>query len=180
MLKTLILSLGLAAWGAAAWAAQNVQIPAGTEIAIRLGQTISSATAKSGETFAATLAQDLVVGGQRIGKKGDPVQGRVSEAKASGRLSAPGVLKLTLVSVNGHPVNTGLVSREGGSHKGRNIKSAAGGGAIGAIIGGLAGGGKGAAIGAGAGAAAGTAGAAATGKKDVEYKTETVLRFLTQ
>ncbi len=179
-MKTLILSVAMGALGMCAWGAESPQIPAGTEIAIRLGQTISSASAKSGETFAATLAHDLVVGGKRFGRKGDPVQGRVSEAKASGRLSAPGVLKLTLVSVNGHPVDPGLVSREGGSHKGRNMKSAAGGGALGAIIGGLAGGGKGAAIGAGAGAAAGTAGAAATGKKDVEYKAETVLRFLTQ
>ncbi len=160
-------------------AAEQPAIPAGTEISIRLGQTISSATAKSGDTFAATLAQALMVNGKTIGKKGDAVEGRVAEAKASGRLSAPGVLKLSLTSVNRHPVSTGLVVREGESHKGRNVKSAAGGGAVGAIIGAIAGGGKGAAIGAGAGAAAGTAGAAATGKKDVEYKAETVLRFTT-
>ncbi len=160
-------------------AAEQPAIPAGTEIAIRLGQTISSATAKSGDKFEATLARDLVVGGKKIGKKGDPVEGRVAEAVASGRLSKPGVLKLSLVSVNHVPVSTGLVVREGESHKGRNVKSAAGGSAVGAIIGAIAGGGKGAAIGAGAGAAAGTAGAAATGKKDVEYKAETVLRFTT-
>ena len=160
-------------------AVEHPAIPAGTEIAIRLGQTISSATAKSGDKFAATLARDLVVEGKTIGKKGATVEGRVAEAVASGRLSKPGVLKLALTSVNHVPVSTGLVVREGESHKSRNVKSAAGGGAVGAIIGAIAGGGKGAAIGAGAGAAAGTAGAAATGKKDVEYKAETVLRFTT-
>ncbi len=160
--------------------AEKQALPAGIEIAIRLGQTISSASAKSGDTFAATLARNLVVDGRMIGRKGDPVQGRVAEAKASGRLSSPGVLKLSLVSVNGQPVTTGLVEKQGKSHKGRNLKSAAGGGALGAMIGGIAAGGAGAAIGAGAGAAAGTAGAAATGKRDVEYKAETVLRFTTK
>jgi hypothetical protein len=48
------------------------------------------------------------------------------------------------------------------------------------VIGALAGGGKGAAIGAAAGAGAGTAGAAATGKKDIEFPSETKLAFTTR
>jgi len=48
------------------------------------------------------------------------------------------------------------------------------------LIGGLAGGGKGAVIGAAAGAGAGTAGAAATGKKEVEFPAETRLSFTTR
>jgi len=52
-----------------------------------------------------------------------------------------------------------------------------GGSGAGAAIGAAAGGGKGAAIGAAIGAAAGTVGAAATGKKDISFPSETVLRF---
>ena len=155
-------------------------IPSGTEVRVRLGQTISSDKAKSGESWQGTLADDLVVDGRTVAKRGANVSGVVAEAKSSGRLSDPGVLKLKLTSVAGQHVNTRLVVRQGESHKGRNVKSAGGTAAVGAIIGAIAGGGKGAAIGAGAGAAAGTAGAAATGKKDVRIPVETVLTFTTQ
>ena len=65
--------------------------------------------------------------------------------------------------------------------KGKRDAGFIGGGAAGgAIIGALAGGGKGAGIGAGAGAGAGTAGAAATGKKDIEFPAETRLAFTTR
>ncbi len=156
----------------------------GTKIQVRLGQTISSATARSGDHWEGTLAADLMVDGKAVGRRGDPVRGIVADAKPSGRLSSPGVLKLRLTSVRidgaDTPVRTGIRSRQGGSHKTRDAEAIGGGAAAGAIIGAIAGGGKGAAIGAGAGAAAGTAGAAATGKKDVTFPVETVLTFTVQ
>lgn len=152
-------------------------IPPGTELSVRLGQTISSDKAKSGDNWSGTLASDVNVNGNVVAKRGDPVQGKVVNAQASGRLEGRALLELQVTSVNGVPVVTSTVSSEGGSHKGRNIKGAGGGAAVGAIIGAIAGGGKGAAIGAGAGAAAGTAGAAVHGKKDVKFPVETVLNF---
>jgi hypothetical protein len=161
----------------AATLAAAARFPAGKIVRIRLGQTISSASARNGETFDATLAADLAVNGKTIARRGAPVRGRVVDARSSGRLTAPGVLKLRLTSIDGTAVQTGLVARSGQSHKGRNVKAIGGTALAGAVIGALAGGGKGAAIGAGAGAAAGTAGAAATGKKDVRLPAETVLSF---
>jgi hypothetical protein len=158
-----------------------IMLPAGKQVRVRLGQTISSAKAKSGDHWEGTLASNLIVNGQVVASKGSPVRGRVAEAKSSGRLSSPGVLKLQLTSIriNGAytPVNTNVLDREGQSHKGRDGKAIGGTAVAGAIIGALAGGGKGAAIGAGAGGVAGAAGAAATGKKDVSYPVETVLTF---
>ncbi len=153
------------------------RFPAGKIVRIRLDHTISSATARNGETFAGTLASDVMVNGKVVARRGAPVKGRVVEARSSGRLSSPGLLKLRLTSIGGTAVRTGLVVRQAQSHKGRNVKAIGGTAAAGAVIGALAGGGKGAAIGAGAGAAAGTAGAAATGKKDVRLPAETVLSF---
>jgi len=158
-----------------------VGLPAGKLVRVLLGQTISSGTARSGSAWEGTLASDLVENGKVLARKGAPVRGRIVEAKESGRLSSPGVLKLQLTSIqiNGRqtPVHTGTVVRSGSSHKRRDSTAIGGGAAAGAIIGALAGGGKGAAIGAGAGAAAGTAGAAVTGKKDVRIPDETVLTF---
>jgi hypothetical protein len=153
------------------------RFPVGKQVRVRLDQTISSASARSGEAWEGTLASDIVVDGRAIAKRGARVKGRVAEAKPSGRLSSPGVLKLRLTSIDGTRVRSRLVVRRGKSHKRRNVAAIGGGAAAGAAIGALAGGGQGAAIGAGAGAAAGTAGAAATGKKDVQFHAESVLTF---
>jgi len=112
-----------------------------------------------------------------VARRGDPVVGRVVDAKASGRLSGKADIELQLTSINGTPVITSTVGSTGKGHKGRNAKAIGGGAAAGAIIGALAGGGKGAAIGAGAGGAVGTAGAAATGKKNVSFPVESILTF---
>jgi hypothetical protein len=160
-----------------AWLALAAGIPEGTRVSVRLGQTISSDKARSGDNWTGTLDQKIVVGGRTVARRGDPVEGKVVEAKASGRLSGTALLELQLTSIKGIRVVTDTFSSEGGSHKGRDAKAVGGGAVAGAIIGAIAGGGKGAAIGAGAGAAVGTAGAAATGKKDISFPVETILEF---
>src|ERR1700747_1121508 len=158
-------------------------IPAGTHICVRMGQEISSGTAKVGDHFNATLTRSVVVGGKPVAKAGAPVRGKVTLAKSSGRLHAPGQLsvRLTSVQVEGKmfPISTGSYHVEGKSHTKSNATKIGGGAAVGALIGGLAGGGKGAAIGAGAGGAAGTGGAAATGKPEALIPAEKALSFTT-
>ena len=83
----------------AALALRAAALPAGTPVRVRLGQTISSAIAQSGDTWEGKLASDLVLNGKTVARRGAPVQGKVAEAKASGRLASPGLLKLSLVSV---------------------------------------------------------------------------------
>jgi hypothetical protein len=158
-------------------------VPAGTHITIRVGQEISSGTAKVGDRFDATLARDLVVNGKTLAKAGSPARGKVTVAKSSGRLHAPGQLsvRLTSVQVGGKTValSTGSYHIEGKSHTKSNATKIGGGAAVGALIGGIAGGGKGAAIGAGAGGAAGTGVAAATGKEEAVIPAEKTLSFTT-
>jgi hypothetical protein len=156
---------------------QAAKIPSGTNVNVRLGQTISSDKDRSGDTWSGTLADDVAANGRVAARRGDPVLGKVVQAKASGRLSGTADIELQLTSINGRPVITDTVGSTGSGHKGRNAKAIGGGAAAGAIIGALAGGGKGAAIGAGAGGAVGTAGAAATGKKDVRFPVESILTF---
>ncbi|HYL17024.1 MAG TPA: hypothetical protein VEV41_28590 [Terriglobales bacterium] len=152
-------------------------IPPGTKITIRTSSAISSATAKPGEAFEGTLARDLVIGGKTIAKAGAPVKGKVTLAKSSGRLHAPGQLSLRLTSVENMPVSTTAYHVKGKSHTKGNVEKIGGGAAAGALIGGLAGGGKGAGIGALAGGAAGTGVAAYTGKEEAVVPAEAAITF---
>lgn len=160
-------------------------VEAGTLINIRLQQSISSASARSGDEFAAVLDEPLVSNGQTLAPAGASVTGRVVAARKSGHMHDSGYLRLALASVDIHgkavPVHSSTIFIMGGAHKKRNLTLIGGGAGVGALIGAIAGGGKGALIGSAVGAGAGTAGAYATGKKDVGFAAERHLTFrLTQ
>jgi hypothetical protein len=164
---------------------EDVTVPAGTAVSIRLQSAISSASNRAGDEFAAVLDEPIVVDGKTVAPRGAAVQGRVVAARESGRLHNSGYLRLALVSVeiNGKaaPVHSSSVFAMGGSHKNRNLALIGGGAGAGALIGAIAGGGKGALIGSAIGAGGGTAGAYATGKKEVSFAPERRLTFrLTQ
>jgi hypothetical protein len=157
-------------------------IPDGTQLEIRIIDSISSETAREGDTFQATLEQEIVANGRLLYPKGADVTGTIRRAHRSGRLSDPGELELVLntISTGGrsYPINTQPWSIKGESHGKSNASKIGGGAVAGAVIGAIAGGGKGAAIGAGVGTAAGTGAAAATGKKDATIESEALLTFV--
>jgi hypothetical protein len=165
-------------------AKEPVVIPRGQALTVRLLESISSRTARPGQSFEVQLAAPVVVDGKTILPKSTPLRGTVVSARASGRLHDPGYLRLTLDSIktpegNWVDIKTTSVQAEGKSHKKRNIALIGGGTGLGAAIGAIAGGGKGAAIGAISGAGAGTAGAYATGEEDVTFAAERKLTFTT-
>ena len=159
-------------------------VPQGTKISVVIDQTVSSKTAKIGQTVIGTVSQDVTSNGRVVIPKGSPAKLTVSSVQASGRLSTPAKLYLRLRTVTvGGKTYTFATSSAGRTEGGKGKRDAGfigGGAAGGAVIGALAGGGKGAAIGAAAGAGAGTAGAAVTGKKDIEFPAETRLAFTTR
>jgi len=160
---------------------QLVVIPAGTVLTVRTVDSLSSKSSQPGQTFSATLAQPVSVGGKTALPAGCKVRGTVVTAKAKGKIKGEGQLDLTLTSISvgsqTYDIKTALLSS---TEKGKGKRPAAttgGGAAGGALIGGLAGGGKGAAIGAIAGAGAGLVGGALTGNKQIEVPAESALSF---
>jgi len=172
--KSLVLAMLLLC---SALLANAATIPAGTHVSVRCGSEISSGTAHSGQTWEGTLAKDVVVNGQTVGHAGDRVAGKITSAKSSGRLHAPGTLTLRLTEINGQPVSSAPYYRKGKGHLKSNATKIVGGAGASALFGGLAGGGKGAAIGTLAGAGAGTGVAAYTGKKEAVIPAESVMTF---
>ncbi len=162
---------------------QTRPISPGTEIKVRMIDSLSSATAKVGDMFHATLDQPVMQDGKQVYPKGADVTGTVAAVHASGRLTDPGSLSLVLNTItSGHSaasIHVQALEIRGESHTKSNAEKIGGGAAIGAVLGGIFGGGKGAAIGAGAGGAAGTGAAAATGRKDAKVESEAVLTFVT-
>jgi hypothetical protein len=157
-------------------------ISAGTEIKVRMIDSLTSETAKVGDLFHATLEDPVLDDGKQLYPKGADVTGTVVAAHASGRLTDPGSLTLVLNTITSShsaaSINVQPLEIKGGSHTKSNAEKIGGGAALGAVLGGILGGGKGAAIGAGAGGAAGTGAAAATGKKDAKVESEAVITFI--
>ena len=156
-------------------------LPAGTRLRVSLDQDLGSKISEPGETFPATIVDNVVVNGQVIVPLGARAQGTVIAAKPLGRFAGSAVLEVRLDGVQSrwgiYQVSTTAVERV---EKGKGMRTglfAGGGAGLGALIGGLAGGGKGALIGGLAGAGAGTAGDAFTGNKEIYLPQGTYLTF---
>ena len=156
-------------------------VPEGTEITVELINPISTATNKAGDDFTASLAEPIVVGGQTIAAKGALVNGRVVDAEGSGRVSGRANIRLVLTSIAGagktHPIVTNPFVAEADATKKRDAGIVGGAAGIGAAIGAIAGGKSGAAKGAVIGGAAGGGTVLATKGKEVEFDSESRLKF---
>ena len=163
---------------------QEVSLPAGTKVRVRLAETIDTRRNRAGDRFTASLDEPLVVGDRVVVPKGTNFFGHVTESKASGRFKGRALLAMKLDSfeLNGrtHDVRSASSNRARGGHKKHHLLWIGGGSGGGAAVGAIAGGGTGALIGAGAGAAAGTIGSAITGKRQVSLPAETPVTFTLQ
>jgi hypothetical protein len=160
---------------------QPIVVPSGTMLTVRVGQALSSKTSQTGQTFLATLAQPVSVGGRTAIPSGATLSGTVVTAKAKGKIKGEGelTLQLTSVTVKGqtYPIQTAVLDNTTKGKGKRTAVTTGGGAAGGALIGGIAGGGKGAGIGALVGAGAGLLGGAVTGNQQIEIPAESALSF---
>jgi hypothetical protein len=162
-----------------AGAPTSLTIPVGTEIALRLDDSLTSATAQAGDSFTATSVEPVVVADRVALEAGTPFTGRVELVnRTEGRTDRKAALVLAFGSLEdkgktysidatvikaSEKLETGL-----GSEK---TKMAVGAG-LGTILGAVLGGEKGALIGAVAG---GSGAILATEGKEVELPRGTIL-----
>jgi hypothetical protein len=160
-----------------AQASSHGQIPASTELDVRLSNILNSGTAHVEDRFEATTAADLVIDGRTLVPAGSVMRGVVSSVTPAGRLNRKAEMTVTFdqLTINGrsYPIR-GTVTQaiEGEGIKGDIPKAGVGAG-VGAILGGILGGGKGAL----AGILIGGGGAiVATEGKEVELPQGSTLR----
>lgn len=155
-------------------------IPGGSDVLVRVNETIDSRTADEGRIYDAVIDQDVLDtnGGVAI-RKGATAEVLVRRVEAKKEL----VLDLRSVIIDGQRYFVTAVDYEktqGRKSVGANERTAkyvGGGGVFGTVLGALAGGGKGAAIGAVSGAAGGGALQVLTRGKAVKVPAESVLTF---
>ena len=163
-----------------------INVPAGTDLKIRLNDTLSSKQNRVGDTFTATVInpsryeEGTLRGHIAAIDKSGKIKGRTSMTLGFDSLALPNGRRDGLVrgyvtkvygSDSGRADNEGNV--ESGSRTKQTVKRAGIGGVAGAVIGGIAGGGKGAAIGLLIGGAGGAGSLAIKGSKELKIESGT-------
>ena len=159
----------------------GLELPAGTQMTIRMIDSIDSAVSRLGDTYRASVDEPVMVNGQAVIPRGADVTARLVDDQKSGKIQGRTVLKLVLTSVNVNGRNVDIttqdVIKESSSRGTRSAAVIGGTAALGAVLGGIAGGGRGAAIGAGSGAAVGTGAQELGHGQRVKIPSETRLVF---
>jgi hypothetical protein len=164
---------------------KTFEVPLGTELSVRSDETIDSATAAEGQSYAGEITNDVKdAAGDVVIPRGANAQLVIKSASKGGRFQGTSdlVIDLQSVSVGGQQylVNTTDFVEQGRSGIGANKRTGeyvGGGAGIGTLIGAIAGHGKGAAIGAAAGAGAGAAAQIMTKGGSIQIPAETVMTF---
>jgi hypothetical protein len=160
----------------------TLELPAGTNLVIRMIDAVDSEIARQGQTFQASLDQPVVIGNNVAIPRGADVVVKLVDAKESGTFTGRAELALNLqsIKVDGRmvEVNTQSVSRESDSQGSQTAKRAGVGAVVGAGLGAVFGGGKGAATGAAVGGAAGAGTQVMTKGRTVRIPSETRLTFV--
>jgi hypothetical protein len=162
-----------------------VLVPAGTDLKVRINETLSSKDSRIGDRFTATVLDPSRFDEARL-------SGHVSSIQKSGKIKGRTSMNLAFDSIemrdgrrgvlHGYVTRvysegSGRADEEGGVESGsrtkQTVKRAGIGATVGAIVGGIAGGGKGAAIGLIIGGAGGAGSLAVNGSKELKIESGT-------
>jgi hypothetical protein len=160
---------------------EQITVPYGTVLAVRLTETLSSDLNQPGDTFLASLASPIVIANKVIIPEGAGVKGKIVNARNARRFSGRSalVIEVTRLAYNGrtYELRSSQYLKQGASRNAYAAAAITGGTGVGAIIGTIVGRGKGTAIGAVIGAAAETGVQAVTKRAPAELRAESTLSF---
>jgi len=163
----------LVLFAAVALAQTNLALPAGTSVKIKLENTLTTFSNKSGDPFSGRVTEAVMMDGKTVIPVGATIQGRVTKINEPRRIAGKptiGIFPETVVLPNGerYMLNASVVDTslrggtdvneegqfKGAGHDGKDLTEIGMGTGGGMIVGGLAGGGKGLLIGGAIGATA--------------------------
>jgi hypothetical protein len=172
-MKKLLVMVSAVSLCAGALAQNNISLPAGTSVRVRLENALSTTTSKSGDTFSGRVTEAVLLDGKPVIPVGATVQGRVTQVSEPRRIAGKPTISMfpeTLILPSGERfmlsaalVDTSLrdgsdVNDEGQfkgkGHDGTDVTQVAMGTGGGLLVGGLIGGPKGMLIGGAIGATA--------------------------
>jgi hypothetical protein len=158
---------------------EEVTIPSGTTMAVKLANSVASDSSKVEDAVRGTLAKALVVGGKTVVPAGSEVGGTVLDASQSGHVKGRASLAISFdrlrVGSESHTIRTARIAREAEPTKGDDAEKVGIGAGAGALVGAIAGGKKGALIGTAVGAGAGTGVVLATRGEEVRLAAGTTV-----
>jgi hypothetical protein len=165
-MKKLWIAMLAVSFCAIAMAQNNISLPAGTSVRVRLENALSTASNKSGDTFSGRITEAVLQDGKMVIPIGATVQGRVTQVSEPRRIAGKPTISMfpeTLIMPNGDRfmLNATLVDTslrhdgsvndegqyKGKGHNGTDVTQIAMGTGGGMLIGGLIAGAKGMLIG---------------------------------
>jgi BON domain/YMGG-like Gly-zipper len=160
---------------------EQVEIPSGTALSVRMIDGVDSSVNKPGEIFHAALDVPVILSNQIVVPKNADIYVRLATTSSAGHMSGQSELRLELVKLEfqgqSYPLVSSRYTLSGSSRSKDTAKKVGAGAVVGTLLGAIVGGGKGAAIGAAAGGAAGGVYQASTQGKRVKVASETKLDF---
>jgi len=165
--------LGLVLLAVCAVAQNNISLPAGTSVKVKLDNALTTFSSKSGDPFSARVTEAVLLDGKTVLPIGATVEGRVTQATEPRRIAGKPTIAIfpeTVVLPSGerYLLNATLVDTslrngtdvndegqfKGKGHDGKDMTEIGMGTGGGMLVGGLIGGGKGVFIGGAVGATA--------------------------
>ncbi|MGO8786197.1 MAG: hypothetical protein ACLQVL_02275 [Terriglobia bacterium] len=99
IVATIGMTLGV---GLSAWAADNgdIALPAGTELVVKLTNTLSTKGSEEGDPWAGKVAEPIFAAGQEVVPANSTVRGKVTFVKAAGRATGRGEMRLVAETIS--------------------------------------------------------------------------------
>jgi hypothetical protein len=122
----IILALGLLAW---AVDDADIALPSGTQLVVRLTNTLSNKGSEEGDPWAGKVAEPIFAGGQEVVPADSTVRGRVTFLKPAGRATGRGEMRLVAetISTPEHGTFTIVAQlQDADDNKGSKVKDAEG------------------------------------------------------